>query len=82
MTTQTTKVKNGTLILPKKLKKSWENAKVFLECFDDSIVVKKIYTPKISFKEMVKESQKAFKGVKKQEVNQVLKEIRNEQFSK
>ena len=81
MTTKTIKIKDGMIALPKEIKKSWENSKVFLECFDDSLIVKKIYSPKISFKEMAKEFRKAFKGVTKKDISKTLKEIRNVKLS-
>jgi len=45
MTTQTIKIKNGNLILPKELRKSWKGAEVFIFPSDDTLVVKKIQKP-------------------------------------
>lgn len=45
MTTQTAQVKNGKLILPKKLRKSWNRGKVFVFSSADTILVKKQREP-------------------------------------
>lgn len=45
MANQTTKIKNGIIVLPKELKKSWKGAEVFIFPSDDTLVVKKIQRP-------------------------------------
>ena len=83
MITQTATIKDKKISLPKELWKTWEKADNFLEYSDDSIMVKKVYDPaKPSLKQMMKEFQRAFKGVTKQEVDNVIKEVRNELYSK
>lgn len=42
MTTKTTKVKNGTITLPKELWKAWKGAEVFIFPSEDTLIVKKI----------------------------------------
>lgn len=39
------KVKNGTIILPKRLQKTWEKRKVFMFPFEDILIIKKIRKP-------------------------------------
>ena len=71
MTTSTTKVKNGTITLPKELRKTWKRAEVFVFSNKDTLIIKKAYkplsrlselasrisTPKMSCKEIEKEIQ-------------------------
>lgn len=45
MTTKTTKVKNGTITLPKEFRKSWKEAEVFIFPSTDTLIVKKIQKP-------------------------------------
>ena len=45
MTTQTTKVKNGALILPRDILKSWKKADVFVLPLPDTLIVKKLAKP-------------------------------------
>lgn len=45
MVTQTAKVKNGTIILPKKLRKAWQKAEVFIFPNPDTLIIKKIQKP-------------------------------------
>ncbi len=45
MTTQTLKVENGRITLPKNLQKNWQKAEVFVFPNKDTIVIKKIQKP-------------------------------------
>lgn len=45
MTTQTTKIKNGTIVLPEELRKSWKMAEVFVFPSDDTLIIKKVQKP-------------------------------------
>lgn len=45
MTTKTLKVKNGTIVLPKELKKAWKMAEVFIFPSEDTLIIKKIQKP-------------------------------------
>lgn len=76
MTSQTAQVKNGKLILPKKLRKSWNGDKVFVFSSPDTILVKKqrepvkkiskaakrINLPKLTLSEIQKEIESYRKG--------------------
>lgn len=42
MVTQTTKIRNGTITLPKSLSKPWQGADVFVRASEDTIVIKRI----------------------------------------
>jgi len=71
MVTQTTKVKNGMIILPKEFKKAWKKTEVFIFPSKDTLIIKKIQkplsrlsdlalrisSPKMGFKEIEKEIQ-------------------------
>lgn len=45
MTTQTTKVKNGTITLPKEFRKAWKEADVFIFPNKDTLIIKKLQKP-------------------------------------
>lgn len=45
MTSQTTTIKNGTIVLPKAIRKAWQGADVFMLPDEDSILIKKIEKP-------------------------------------
>jgi len=45
MTTQTAKVKNGMIVLPKELRKSWKGVEVFVFPNKDTLIIKKIQKP-------------------------------------
>jgi len=40
--TETTKIKNGSVVLPRELRATWKDAEVFLRSSDDTIVIKKM----------------------------------------
>ena len=45
MITQTVKIKNGSLVLPKSLQRAWAKAEVFVFPSDDTLIIKKIQEP-------------------------------------
>jgi len=45
MVIQTTKIKNGTISLPEKIRKSWKGAEIFIFPSRDTLIVKKIQKP-------------------------------------
>jgi len=45
MVTQTTKVKNGMIVLPKGLRKTWKRTEVFIFPNKDTLIIKKIQKP-------------------------------------
>lgn len=45
MITQIAKIKNGTIVLPKEIQKSWAGIDVFMLPREDSILIKKIEKP-------------------------------------
>ena len=64
MTYATIRVQNGAIILPKELKKTWQNASIFIEGSSDTISIKRLSKPELSFSEMMNEFQKAAKKSK------------------
>lgn len=77
MVTQTTKVKNGTIILPKEFRKSWKEAEVFISGEKDTIIMKRIKAP--SFLEMLKEFREIGKSITKKEVREAIKWARRKE---
>lgn len=73
-----TKVKNGAIILPKKIQGSWKGANVYIDINRDIISIKKLSKPKIGFKNMLSEFSSAAKKTKlsKKEIDKTLKELR------
>jgi len=59
MTSQTTTIKNGAITLPKEIRKAWQGADVYISSSQDSMFIKKLTPPSISFSDMAKEMQKA-----------------------
>ncbi|MGB2762585.1 MAG: hypothetical protein WBC21_03570 [Minisyncoccales bacterium] len=45
MVTQTVKIKNGTITLPEKIRKSWKGAEISIFPSKDTLIVKKIQKP-------------------------------------
>jgi len=71
MVTQTTKIKNGNIALPEKLRKSWKGAEVFITGEKDTILVKRLTTPSLS--EMISEFRKIGKNISKKDVKDAIK---------
>ncbi len=70
MTTQTAKVKNGTIILPKELRRTWKGAEVFITGGRDTILIKKTGIP--SFSQMLGEFRKIGKKIRKKDVREAI----------
>lgn len=77
MATKTTKVKNGTITLPKELKKSWGGAEVYVNAGRDSIFIKRLQPP--VFSEMLKEFKKIGKYISKKDVEEAIREVRKKE---
>jgi len=82
MAAQTTKVKNGTITLPKKFRKAWKEAEVYVDIAGDTILIKRLTRPALTFKEMMDEFYQAARKTKlsKKEVERVLQNIRQEVY--
>jgi len=82
MTTQTTKVKNGTITLPKKFRKAWKKAAVYIDITGDTIFIKRLTKPALTFKEMMDEFYQVARKTKlsKKEVEKALREVRKEVY--
>ena len=82
MTNQTTAIKNGSVKLPKEIRKAWRGADVFISSFGDDIWIKKLSLPKLSFKEMMDDFQKAARKAKitKHDVAEAMKGVRQEMY--
>jgi len=82
MTTKTftTKIENGTIVLPKKLQELWKEAEVLIDASENMISIKRLSKPALTFKQMLNEFQEATRKAKlsKKEVEKVLLEVRKE----
>lgn len=80
MTTQTAKVKNGTIVLPKKFRKAWKKADVFMNISGDTILIKRLTQPALSLKEMMDEFRQVARKTKlsKKDVATAIQEVRRE----
>lgn len=74
MVTQTTKIKNGTITLPKGIRKSWRGAEVLIYGEGDTLIIKRIQPP--SFPEMLEEFRKIGKYITKKDVEDAIKKVR------
>ena len=48
VTAQITKIKNGKIVLPGSIQKSWENSNIYVNISDDTILLKRFNVPKVS----------------------------------
>ena len=80
MTSQTTTIKNGTIVLPKAIRKAWQGAEVYITAFGDNLFVYKLTSCKMNFTEMVEEMRKAARkaGITKKDVEEAIREVRRE----
>lgn len=80
MSKQITKVKNGTITLPEKFRKSWKGAEVFITGEKDTILIKRLTRPTLTFKEMIDEFYQAARKTKlsKKEVEEAIRSVRRE----
>ena len=73
MNTQTTKVKNGTITLPKEFRKSWKGADVFLFSSADTLIVKKVQKPlEAEWKEYEKKLNRGRKKISSKVIRQAV----------
>ncbi len=77
MTTQTTKVKNGRITLPKELRKKWKGVEVITQTSDDTIVIKKIEKP--AFWKTWEKVGKISKGITKKDIKEAITQARKPQ---
>lgn len=82
MPISTIQIKNNTLNLPPSLRKGWQNAEVYVSGVGDTLIIKKLARPVVSFKDMVAELQRATKTAKlsKRDVARVIQETRREMY--
>lgn len=48
MESRTTKIRNGTIPLPKALQGAWKNARIYISAGSDTIVVKRLSRPTLA----------------------------------
>lgn len=76
MVTKTTQVKNGSIILPRELRRTWRNADVYLSGEKDTILIKRLSKPRLSFREMLNEFNKVGKNISQKDVKEALEAVR------
>ena len=75
MTTSTlATVKNGTIILPKVLRKAWQNSEVYISGGENNIFIKKLERPMLS--QMLGEFQQMGKKITRKDVNEAIRAVR------
>ncbi|MBU2545346.1 hypothetical protein KKC65_02750 [Patescibacteria group bacterium] len=77
MTNETAKIKNGTFTLPKELRKSWKEADIFISGEKDTIFIKRLSKPKLSFKEMLNEFNEIGKNISRKTLDKAIGSVRN-----
>jgi len=75
MTYTTTKIKSGTITLPKKLKNFFEGEEVIILSFEDGIYVKKIFKP--SLKDLRPKLLKFGRMISKKDLQDAIRQTRN-----
>jgi len=82
MVIQTTKVKNGTIILPKQFRKAWKKAEVYIDITGDTILIKRLTRPALTLKEMMDEFYRAVRKTKlsKKDVEEAIRNVRQEVY--
>jgi len=80
MVIQTTKIKNGTIILPKEFRKTWKEAEVLITGEKDTILIKRMEAP--SFFQMLEEFRKIGKKIKKKDVEEAINWARKRALKK
>lgn len=75
MTTINTKISGGSITLPRELKEVWQNAEVYIRGDNDSILIKRLNSPK--FLEMLDELNKIGRVIPKKIVNEALKSVKS-----
>ena len=78
MKSMTTKVKNGSLELPKEIEQAWNNAEVFVIPSQDSLFVKRMSKSTLSLSHMLEKFRKAAKNtkLKKKDVEETIRSVR------
>ena len=71
MTTQTTKVKNGTILLPKKLRQEWQDAQIIILPSKDGMYIKKLSRP--SLLKLKSKLQKLGKLIRQKDIDEAIK---------
>ncbi len=74
MTTQTAKVKNGVIKLPKELVSAWENAEIYITGEADRISIKRLNSP--TFGSMLDEMNGAGKDLTESDLNDAINQAR------
>lgn len=71
-------IKNGVIVLPKKIQKSWQGTKIYIDFSRDIISIKKLSKSNLAFKDMLDEFSSAARKTKlsKKDTNKALKQIR------
>lgn len=75
MTTQTLKIKNGAINLPKRLGSSWRNVDIYLQSDKDTILIKRLKPPKLS--EMLDEMNQVGKDISRKYLDEAIKLARS-----
>ncbi len=76
MVTKTIKVKNGSIPLPEELRRLWQDAEVFLSGAKDTILIKRMSEPRLSFRAMLDEFNRIGKGVSRKDVKEAIEAVR------
>lgn len=77
MITQTTKIKEGKILLPPEARKDWKDAEVFVKTSEDTIVIKKI--KKTPFWETWEKMRKAGKKITQEDIKNAVTWARRSQ---
>lgn len=75
MTSQTLQIKNGLITLPEKLGSSWRNVKIYLQGDKDSILIKRLNSPK--FSAMLDEANRVGQKIPRKYLDEAMKSVRS-----
>jgi len=78
MATTITKVKDGSITLPKEMKQAWKNAEVFMIPSGDSLFLKRVKKP--SLKGLEKKLRQAGKLITDKDINEAVKWARKKAY--
>ena len=67
-------VKNGTIVLPKALRKEWKNVEVYISAGKQDIFIKKLARPSLSI--MIGEFRTIGKKITRKEVDDAMRAVR------
>lgn len=81
MQTRITRVKNGSVALPREIRKSWGNADVLVSGTRDSVLIKRLAKPALGLKEIMSEFREAAQKTRltRREVSNVIRTLRRRQ---